>query len=596
VSERENRSALEQEIAAALRRTAPRPGPDLLSRALTAIDDTSQTDAGREPVAARRSWVLALGGTAAVGILIGLFMGSRLGTSPSPGNGSPSPRGSNSAGPTPASIDWQEPAAYSFTYDWCGGESNLTGKWHIRVENGAVVGFERLDGGPPPIAEPHIPTLAQMLAHARAAQAGENPHLLFPQLPSSPGATEAPIVSLMSDPGDGHPLEIRIDWLPAAIDDEECYRISNYRLTQLASATPPLTGWEKFDLSQGASGRDVSIAGGFAGESRVVVVGGGAEADPSAGQVPLAWYSDDGRIWHASEIDSDGTSGIINAMDIVFAAEGRLYAFAGAQDATAGAISLLFESTDEGATWTRFSDGTEPTGGYVRDVVAGGPGFVAVGVAARGLGVGAGSMVWTSSDGRNWRPIAQGDGTGIIAKGSLDAVAVHAGTLMAVGSNLASQGQPQSVWVSSDGRTWTEIDTPADMHVTDITWAHGAWLATGTGHSATASQGDVPTMWRSTDDGRSWMRIHLDSPGGVRSAWRVAAADDGRLVAVGDAMDHAVAWTSIDGTRWEATILPFGSPSQPVAWAVVPYKEHFVVAGNGQNESNESEPMVWLGP
>lgn len=38
--------------------------------------------------------------------------------------------------------------------------------------------------------------------------------------------TPAVGVSLATDPTDGHPVTLEIDWVLAAIDDEECYAVS----------------------------------------------------------------------------------------------------------------------------------------------------------------------------------------------------------------------------------------------------------------------------------------------------------------------------------------------------------------------------------
>ena len=58
-----------------------------------------------------------------------------------------------------------------------------------------------------------VPTLGDMLEEFR--EASEDP--------------EAGEVSLETDPRDGHPTAISVDHIEAAIDDESCYVITDYR-------------------------------------------------------------------------------------------------------------------------------------------------------------------------------------------------------------------------------------------------------------------------------------------------------------------------------------------------------------------------------
>lgn len=91
----------------------------------------------------------------------------------------------------------------------------MIGRFHIEVEEGTVVAVEGLDEQgrvevrAMPLAE--FPTLADLLGLVAEAR--------------TDGADE---VTLNTDPADGRPVYIAIDWRAAAIDDEACYTISDF--------------------------------------------------------------------------------------------------------------------------------------------------------------------------------------------------------------------------------------------------------------------------------------------------------------------------------------------------------------------------------
>jgi hypothetical protein len=55
---------------------------------------------------------------------------------------------------------------------------------------------------------------------------------------SSPGDAQRAL-ELVTDPVDGHPVRIEIDWTESAIDDDECYEILRYE--PLAPWSSPTT-------------------------------------------------------------------------------------------------------------------------------------------------------------------------------------------------------------------------------------------------------------------------------------------------------------------------------------------------------------------
>lgn len=110
--------------------------------------------------------------------------------------------------PSPAAV-WDEPPAYEFVLDSDCGWQNLPGPFRVNVLNGSVVEVDPLgdydEGGRT------FPTLAGILAIAEAAR-----------------EDEADAVELILDPSDAHPLSLEIDRDSTAIDDEQCFEISEY--------------------------------------------------------------------------------------------------------------------------------------------------------------------------------------------------------------------------------------------------------------------------------------------------------------------------------------------------------------------------------
>lgn len=114
----------------------------------------------------------------------------------------------------PPDAAWQEPAAYAFTMQASCGFRVLNGRFRVDVRDGEVVEYARLDaagGNPNPLENADMPTLGDMFD--RVAEAREKL------------GTD---VSLETDPADGHPTSVSIDWIVTAIDDEECYEVTEY--------------------------------------------------------------------------------------------------------------------------------------------------------------------------------------------------------------------------------------------------------------------------------------------------------------------------------------------------------------------------------
>jgi hypothetical protein len=262
--------------------------------------------------------------------------------------------------------------------------------------------------------------------------------------------------------------------------------------------------------------------------------------------------------------------------------------------------------SDDGLVWHRSPDQRSIRSGSFVDVVAGGPGFVAVGddgiMGADGYTHGAS---WTSADGVHWAgPYTLPDGAlGLIAVGRLG------GTLFATGSEEDSD-VPLRVWASDDGRTWRQSPLPSrPQEFGDLIVVASGRPGVLIGGSTSGPDGFLPTAFLSKD-GHDWTRVgpfegagsvtgRVDPDTGLAGSTEggigdVVAFRDG-FFAIGaiasPTSSDAAAWHSNDGQTWERVpddvtwhnaalgalvVLPDGrllaagtSPSGPATWTSV---------------------------
>jgi hypothetical protein len=109
------------------------------------------------------------------------------------------------------------PASYRFVLTASCGERTLHGDYRLTVHDGTVTAAKPLSSSDLGIPLEAYPTLAGLLAKAHDA------------------GVEA-VVHLERDEA-GIPVELSIDHLPDAIDDEECYQVSGLRVLRAGSAT-----------------------------------------------------------------------------------------------------------------------------------------------------------------------------------------------------------------------------------------------------------------------------------------------------------------------------------------------------------------------
>ena len=115
----------------------------------------------------------------------------------------------------PATVEWREPAGYTYDLDSACGERALIGHFRITVEKGRVTAAVGLDEpGRQALrttrSDP-APTLGGLLDEVNQAR-----------------DRGAAVAEVTTDPADGHPSKVTIDPIAEAVDDESCYTITGY--------------------------------------------------------------------------------------------------------------------------------------------------------------------------------------------------------------------------------------------------------------------------------------------------------------------------------------------------------------------------------
>jgi hypothetical protein len=186
-------------------------------------------------------------------------------------------------------------------------------------------------------------------------------------------------------------------------------------------------------------------------------------------------------------------------------------------------------------------------------VASGDVGFVVVGDFSGNVPT---NSVWYSPDGRAWSRVPQEDGLGQSVP--VDVIAGGPGFLaVGIETSRTPAGMSPAAWYSSDGRTWARADMslPSDLHrQVDAVWG---LIPTDTGFIAWGRvRGNDGYVWTSTD-GRSWHAVPDESvfggDGDQGIVW-LGRGGDG-FVAGGYERpyrdnEHPVAWTSVDGITW----------------------------------------------
>lgn len=274
--------------------------------------------------------------------------------------------------------------------------------------------------------------------------------------------------------------------------------------------------------------------------------------DPSSTPLPSETQAVAAEIGIAWE----GTTNIVadGLVRRVTAEAGRYFALGGERgDAT-------IWSSDDGITWDATILPFPAT--WERE----GPVFVSaahlVTVGDRMLAIGSvGAMdnlnvvVWESSDGASWTEVDTGSFM-VDAYNAQDATAGPAGVVVISHAYGTGTG---SAWRSEDaGRTWTEHAPEAGPSAASaVVGTASMYLMAGVVYDDQFNSS--PRIW-SSPDGAIWTPAALEGSDGAGSVDQITVNGDGQWVATGSLDGRLVAWRSDDGATWT---LAFDFGAQP---------------------------------
>ena len=358
--------------------------------------------------------------------------------------------------------------------------------------------------------------------------------------------------------------------------------------------------------------------------SRVVAGGPGYVGVGGLGGDAAVWVSPDGATW-SRVVDEGVLGGRFNEfMRSVVATDGGLVGVGGD-----GRDALVWTSKD-GISWSRIEPtGDEFTGFVMKDIAAGGPGYVAVGTIggeqAEHLVQG---IVWISNDGLSWERIPFDEE--VFGLSQLEHIVATGSGLVVVGNSCSEEFCGTITWTSADGRTWSRhtplpqesfmgrpavggpglvapvrvpFDTeqlatiytspdgvawsPAEVELSEFYSSVQAIITSGSGLVAVGYDGGDGAVWTS-GDGLVWDRVPDES--GVFAGQTIlsAAAGPSGLVALSG---RGNVWTSPDGTAWnrvDTYALAVEEQSSSIA-AVTPGGPGLVAVGNADEDA-----AVWV--
>ena len=223
--------------------------------------------------------------------------------------------------------------------------------------------------------------------------------------------------------------------------------------------------------------------------------------------------------------------------------------------------------------------------GVVNDVIAGGPGFVAVGggfTEALQVPVAA---IWASVDGADWERVGL---EGVASRGQINAVARASQGFVAVGNECCPDRA--AVWTSVDGSSWSRVEDQesfAGAAMTGVTSWAGGLVAVGCDSERGCT---APQIWVSAV-GDEWERVALDVELGAAFLSDVTASGS-VLVAVGSSTDDQAKepdiLVSLDGRTWVRVVVPV----PVVSLSAVTAGADGLVAAGSSTDADTGRPLA----
>ncbi len=329
---------------------------------------------------------------------------------------------------------------------------------------------------------------------------------------------------------------------------------------------PELT-WSRIDsATPGSDGRQTMESVIHDGERFVAV---GSEETDTGGRAAV-WMSSDGIDW--SRVDNDESAfGGAGMADVVAGGPGYVAVGTAWSEPFGSAHGVVWTSVD-GEIWSRSDrdllESVVPFSG-VYSVIAGGPGLVAVGWDFDTETFEGNAAVWTSSDGFSWDRVADPDG--IFSRALMSDIVAYEGGYVATGSGrgqlfVGTRGCtggdicPAAAWTSPDAVTWTRVESGA--FAGEFTEASGLSVS---GPNIVAGGFDVGAAIWTYDPDNGWLRVpHTGSLFGESFAVDATAIDGDRAIAVGSRGN----WETFqdDGTFVEGDAIVWVSADRGLHW------------------------------
>jgi hypothetical protein len=228
-------------------------------------------------------------------------------------------------------------------------------------------------------------------------------------------------------------------------------------------------------------------------------------------------------------------------------------------------LNDVWQSTDNGATWTLVNANAEWTGRDVHSTVVMPDGSIVLIGGVENIDVK--NDVWRSTDnGATWT-LVNGN-AGWTPRESLSNVVMPDGSIIVSGGTLpGGYTQFNDVWRSIDnGATWTRVNSNASWRKrtghSSVAMPDGSIVITG---GYTFGLGDVNDVWRSTDNGLTWTEVNASAGWRAREHHSTVAMSDGSIVLFGGnhgsdylndvwrSDDNGAIWTLVSpGAGWTA--------------------------------------------
>lgn len=298
-----------------------------------------------------------------------------------------------------------------------------------------------------------------------------------------------------------------------------------------------------------------TVVGGPSGLNSVTVGGPGLVAVGNDEGIVLT--SVDGVTWSRVPSDEEVFGG--TEMSGVTAGGPGLVAVGSTSDGDISDQDAVVLTSVDGITWSRTPHDEAVFGGSaMSSVTVGGPGLVAVGKTEGGW-TDTDAVVWTSVDGIIWSRVPHDESIfgGDAAQSIYDVVAGGPG-LVAVGRDGDERpwdnsfGSSAAVWTSVDGVTWSRVPHDESVFAPGGNKLMLSVTVGGPGLVAVGAQspgGPMDTPAWTSPDGFTWTRVPDDVA--VRGVMTGVTAEGPALVAVGlDPSGAGAAWTSVDGITW----------------------------------------------